>query len=816
MRLRKSILGAAALTLVAAPSLAQDSGGTLEEIVVTARKLGAERLQDVPITVTAITADTLRDMQVLDFEDFAYQVPGLTFLDTGPGQRRYVMRGIQSAGQQQVAVYYDEVPLPGIQSSTSNSGSQTTDLKLFDMERVEALRGPQGTTYGANSQSGTMRFITAKPDLDGFSATVGGQLGQTAHSNDYNWSGHGVFNIPLSEALGMRLVAYNVEDAGWLENNRCRPVNPAEDPRDPGVALTCLNLADFNYVDTRGFRANFLWQPSEDFSLTAQYWWQDRYLAGDNRYHPYDTYDERGASDNGDKDNVAGFTHFHTGEFLVGDYAQTFKPDEQNIFSLTGDWDLGFATLTATASRYERDFEFKFDSTWIITFLYQNNSSEDFNFFTERADLIYALTDQRQSLDQNAFEVRLTSAGDSALQWVTGVFWRERNTEFQSFVPVINADGFTFDPGTPFTIPPTSEPGAGIPGCHPCVFARFADKDITENALFADASYQLNEEWEIGVGVRWFKVEQFEIGDTVFNFAAFAPNPPDGRTDDLEIDDDEITTKLVLRWQPRENLTVYGTRAEGYRLGGTNNPGIINNPASAEAGVPPLFEADKVTSYELGVKSQLMDGAVQWNNAAFFMLWENLQVDGDDPTGAFGFIGNAGEAEVMGFETEVIGRFGNLDLTAAVTFLGKRELTEDQVSESVLAPGKAGDKIPQIPELTASFAAQYNFQPPITVGTPSCAWKAATRAVPIRICGLIRAPIASRMHSSCSTHDWVSVTKSGRWTCSCSWRILPMRRRISRSGPAVASPPTRSPAARARWGCRSPRRSAARPVSPFL
>ena len=714
MRLRKLILGAAALTLVAAPSLAQDSGGTLEEIVVTARKFGAERLQDVPITVTAITADTLRDMQVLDFEDFAYQVPGLTFLDSGPGQRRYVMRGIQSAGQQQVAVYYDEVPLPGVQSASSNSGSQTTDLKLFDMERVEALRGPQGTTYGANSQSGTMRFITAKPDLEGFSATVGGQLGQTAHSNDYSWSGHGVFNIPLSDALGMRLVAYNVEDAGWLENNRCRPVNPAEDPRDPGVALTCLNLADFNYVDTRGFRANFLWQPSEDFSLTAQYWWQDRYLAGDNRYHPYDTYDERGVSDNGDKDNAAGFTHFHTGEFLVGDYAQTFKPDEQNIFSLTGDWDLGFATLTATASRYERDFEFKFDSTWIITFLYQNNSDEDFNFFTERSDLIYALTDQRQSLDQNAFEVRLTSAGDSALQWVTGVFWRERNTEFQSFVPVINADGFTFDPGTPYTIPPTSQPGAGIPGCHPCVFARFADKDITENAVFADASYQLNDQWELGVGVRWFKVDQFEIGDTVFNFAAFAPNPPDGRTDDLEINDDEITTKVVLRWQPREDLTLYGTRAEGYRLGGTNNPGIINNPASADAGVPPLFEADKVTSYELGMKSQWMDGAVQWNNAAFFMLWENLQVDGDDPTGAFGFIGNAGEAEVMGFETEVIGRFGNLDLTAALTFLGKRELTEDQVSESVLAPGKAGDKIPQIPEMTASFAAQYNFQPPIT------------------------------------------------------------------------------------------------------
>ena len=713
MRLRITFMGAAALMLFGVPGYAQDSEGAIEEIVVTARKLGAERLQDVPVTVTAFTAETLEAMQVLDFEDFAYQVPGLTFLDTGPGQRRYVMRGIQSAGQQQVAVYYDEVPLPGIQSASSNSGSQTTDLKLFDMERIEALRGPQGTTFGANSQSGTMRFITAKPDLEAFSATVGGQFGQTAHSNDYNWSGHAVVNLPLSETIGMRMVAYNVEDAGWLENNRCRPVNPAEDPRDPGVDLACLNLEDFNYIDTRGFRANFLWRPSDTFTLNAQYWWQDRYLAGDNRYHPYDTYDERGVSDNGDKDNAAAFTHFHTGEFLVGDYAQTFKPDEQNIFSLTGDLDLGFATLTATASRYERDFEYKFDSTWIITFLYQNNSSPEFNFFTERADLIYALTDQRQSLDQNAFEVRLTSAGESALQWVGGVFWRERTTDFQSFVPVINTMGLTYDPGTPYTIPPTSEPGAGIPGCHPCVFARFADKDITESAVFADASYQLSDQWELGVGIRWFKVEQFEIGDTVFNFAAFAPNPPDGRTDELEIDDDEITTRAVLRWQPNEELTVYGTRSEGYRLGGTNNPGIINNPRSVEAGVPPLFEADKVTSYEIGVKSQWLGGAVQWNNAAFFMTWENLQVAGQDPTRAFSFIGNAGEAEVNGVETEVIGRFGNLDLTAALTFLGKRELTEDQVSDSVVAPGKAGDEIPEIPEMTASFMAQYNFQPPI-------------------------------------------------------------------------------------------------------
>ena len=690
---------------------------TIEEIIVTSRKLGAENVQDIPGAITAFGSETLRDMQVVDFEDFARQVPGLTFLDQSPGQRRYVIRGVQSAGQQQVAVYYDEVPLPGVQSASSNSGSQTTDLKLYDMERVEVLRGPQGTVFGANSQAGTVRMITKQPILGEFEAYTNAELSQTDPSDDTNWNVQAVANVPLLENLAIRVLAYEGEDAGYINNTRCRPTDPA----DFGVAnapQSCLNLKDYNSVETTGIRTNLLWEPSETVTLKGQFWWQDRDLEGDVRYHPYDTFGVRPGTDNGDTDSVAPGAFFETGKFKSGDYAQTAQPDEQLIAALTGEFELPFANVVAAVSRYERDFEFKFDSTWIITFLFNNAGTDGMGrtFFQNRPDLVFALTDQRQSLDQNAFEIRFSSKDeDSPLQWVVGAFYRDRETEFQSFVPVVNAQGLTYDPGTPFTVPPTSNPGAGVPGCHPCVFARVDDKDIEEIAVFGEINYTFADVFDINVGARWFEVDQTELGSTVFQFAAFAPNPPSSATptgasppSKNTLGDSEIPWKVSLGWRATEDFTVYGVRSNGFRLGGTNNRGI------GAIHIPEEFGADELINYEVGIKTQWMENRVTWNTSLFFMEWDNLQVAGQDPTGAFGFIGNAGAAKLQGIESELFAWLGDsLYISGQFNYLWKKELTEDQVTDEVIAPGLAGDQIPRIPEFTASFTAQYNFLLPL-------------------------------------------------------------------------------------------------------
>ena len=720
---------ALALLGASGPSMAQDSGSddAIEEIIVTSRKMGAERLQDIPAAISALDRKALEEMMVVDFEDFAHHVPGLTFLDNSPGERRYVVRGVQSAGQQQVAVYYDDVPLPGVQSSTSNSGSQTTDLKLYDMERVEVLRGPQGTVFGANSQGGTVRFITTQPVLGEWESYVSAELSQTKPSADNNWNIQAVANLPLSDNIAARVLIYDGEDAGYIDNTRCRATNPAEDPRSPDTALSCLDQQDYNWTETSGIRTNLLWEATDTARIKAQFWWQDRQTGGDSRYHPFDAFNPNPTEKAyaGNADSVAGFAFFQHGKFKSGDFALTPKPDEQLLYSLTGEFELPFANVTATASHYERDFKFKFDSTWIITFLLQNGiesglpaCSVDPNNAAGclRADLLFALTDQRQDLDQDAFEIRLNSKdSDSPIKWVVGAFFRNRASTFQSFVPVVNTEGVLFNPPVPATLPPGNEIGAGIPGCHPCVFARTDNKDIDEKAIFGEVNWAISDTIDLNFGARWFEVEQKETGQLHFDFSAFAPNPPDPTTPTgasvpsiNNLSDDEVPWKVAIGWHPSDALTVYGVRSNGFRLGGTNNRGIGNIV------IPEEFAADELTNWEAGIKSQLVGGQLAFNASIFFMEWENLQVAGQDATGAFGFIGNAGSAEVQGFELELGGALSaNFSVTGQLTFLNKAELTEDQVTTTFQANGLKGDQLPRIPEMTAAFTAQYNFQLPV-------------------------------------------------------------------------------------------------------
>ena len=712
------------------PVLAQQDGADveIEEIIVTSRKLGAESLKEIPAAISALDRTTLEEMMVVDFEDFARQIPGLTFLDTSPGQRRYVVRGIQSAGQQQVAVYYDEVPLPGVQSSTSNSGSQTTDLKLYDIERVEVLRGPQGTVFGANSQGGTIRFITAQPNLDNFDGYVSAELSRTDRSGSNNTNFQAVANIPVTDSFGARVLVYDGEDAGYIDNNRCRATNPAEDPRDPGTALSCLDLDDVNYAKTTGLRTNLLWEASDNVTIRGQFWWQDRRTGGDSRYHPFDAYNANMPKDPvyaGNRDNVAGFTFFQEGKFQSGDYALTPKPDEQTIYSLTGEFGLSFADLTATVSRYERDFQFKFDSTWIITWLLRNGIEDGLPACTSagqtdptciRADLLYALTDQNQSLEQDAFEFRFNSNNsESAIQWVAGGFWRNRRSTFQSFVPIINTNGALFSPPNPPTLPPPNEIGSGIPGCHPCVFARTDNKDITEKAIFGEIDWAINDSLNLNVGARWFDVNHEEVGQTNFQFAAFGSNPPDPSTPTgatppsfNNLSDSEVPWKVALAWHLSDQTTVYGLRANGFRLGGTNNRGI------GAIHIPESFQADELVNYEFGIKTVFGGNRNTFNASVFLMEWDNLQTAGRDLTGAFGFIGNAGSAKVQGIEVDVASALTDrLYVTGQITYLSKKELTEDQLSDDIRAPGLKGDQIPRVPKYTAAFTAHYSFDLPI-------------------------------------------------------------------------------------------------------
>lgn len=675
----------------------------IEEIIVTGRKRGAELLQDVPAAITAIGRETLQNQSIENFEDFAYFVPGLSFSDTGPGEKRYVIRGIQSAGQQQVAVYYDEVPIPGVQDASSDSGSQTTDLFLYDMERIEVFRGPQGTTFGANSQSGLVRFLTVKPNLSDVEASVKGNVSHTNEGSE-DWFAAGMINVPIIEnELAVRLVPTTGRMSGFVDNFGLGRLDEDGDgqPDDPGEPLI-----NFNWREWTSLRAMLRWQPIPEFTIDAMAWLQERDSGGSDRYHPFDTIFDDSltqqeklalSSDQGGRDRAPEVARFQTGQFISGDLTRTKKPDDQQIYSLTAEYQLPWANLTAAGSYYTRDFGFKFDSTWIILFLGAIEAG--------REDLVPAVTDQFQSLDQWTGEIRLNSTHGGPVQWLFGVFARDRESEFQSFVPVVEAEsGEQFDPGTPIT-GPSDEPGAGIEGCLPCVFARVSTKDIEEQAVFGELSYAFLDDFEATVGLRWFRVEQSDFGATVFQFALFGSNIPPALTENAE--EDRLIKKFQLSWTPTPEVTLYGVASQGFRLGGTNNQGI--------ADVPDFFEADDLWNFEVGAKTQLFGNRVVFNTSLFYLLWDNLQVAGQDPTGAFGFVGNAGEAEVLGLEAEIFASpIQDLNLTANATWLPTRELTEDQVSNEIVAPGRAGDLIPRIPELQFSLTGQYFYDVPNT------------------------------------------------------------------------------------------------------
>ncbi|HWM69651.1 MAG TPA: TonB-dependent receptor [Steroidobacteraceae bacterium] len=675
------------------PSGADDDAGRLSEVLVTARKRGEETAQSIPTAITAIGSAQLDAMGVRDFTDFAYSVPGLTFNDQGAGEKRYIIRGVFSPGQEQVAVYYDEVPAPGIQSSTGDSGSQTPDLKLVDMDRIEVLKGPQGTTFGANSQTGVVRFITKKPSLTEVTASVDANAQYMQHGNP-GGGANGTFNLPLiQDVLGVRLTAYYDRTGGYIDNVR-------------------LGNDDINWSRTEGGRALVRYQPQEGTTIDAMLWLQNRDIGGANNYYPYDSFHVRGTgpSNNGYNDHIPNFAYFNTGEYNTADYVQTPLPDKQQIYSLTLTQDVKFATLTATGSFYKRNFGFFRDNTWAVISLglgpaalqgtpncFKNAAAPNAATCI-RGDLFPELTNQTQDITQKSGEIRLNSNGDGPLGWLAGFFYRDRDSNFQSVSPVVDPDtGLPF----PVTSPPagySALPGAGITGCQPCALARYNERTIKEHAEFGELTYRFFSKFEAMVGLREFSASQTDTGFYLFQFPTFGntlPAPAHGH-----FTENKLIKKFQLSYRPWDDMTVFALASQGFRLGGTNQ--------STFAAVPKGYGADSLWNYELGVKSQWLDKRVTVNVSAFDIEWDNIQVSGRDPTGSFGFISNAGKARVTGLEFETfVHPVRGFDVSAGFSYLPKRELTQDEVNNVVVAPGKAGDKLPRIPEFTGDLGAQY-------------------------------------------------------------------------------------------------------------
>ncbi len=622
--------GVLALSSVPAFAASDSTSGPsfeIEEIVVTAlRRTDPTLLQKTPMAITTVGGDTLEKRSLDNVTDLLKVIPGTAIVDQGTAQRKLVVRGVNSAGEPLTGLYYDETFIQGAPSTTNDAGQRMPELRLFDVERVEVLRGPQGTLYGASSMSGTVRALFNKPTNE-FGARVTAST-ESSEEGDIGYEANAMVNVPLvDEKLATRVVGYHRDRGGYIDN-------------------VPLKREDINTDETTGGRVLLRYTPAETLTvdLAAFIQRQEAFIsAWELPAGPYKT-------------NVP---------------TQLPVTDDFELYSLTTRWNLGFATLTGVASHFNRDLLATIDASRLM---FNVGGAPLANAFAP------AVLVQPQEIESDSYELRLSSNGDGPFVWTTGVYFDKRDSF--TLTRQLKADKATGLPLNPEQV----------------ALRRTIDETLEQRALFGEVTFNATDALAVTLGARYFDYDKSMTTETTKAFPQikfFAQLPLT-----FDSDEDGVVGKVNVAYTLSESALIYAQAAEGFRPGGTNQ--LANLPANL---VP--YESDSLMSYEIGAKTSWFDDRMTANLAAFRIDWDNMQVTGISPDGAFRFISNAGAAQIDGVELELAAApMQGLELSLGAAFLDAR-LTEDQISAAVNAPGREGDRIPNVPKVSAAVAVEY-------------------------------------------------------------------------------------------------------------
>ncbi len=645
-----------ALLLMLTTASAASQQSILEEITVTANKLGASSLQDLPAVVSVISGEYLADRGALDFVDFAGSVPGLQFQDLGPGDKEYIIRGVNSSGPSTVGLYFDEAVITG--SNAQDGGGRNPDIKLIDMQAIEVLNGPQGTQYGANSMSGVIRYVTNKPTADVFSGRVEVDYSATDEGDD-NKGINGTLNIPIVEdVFAARVVVWSADNTGWIDQRR-----------SIGGART-----DVNDEDTTGARVMFRYTSDERLTLDLMYLSQDTESGGSSRYTP-NGLPAFGNTDAGFPATVA------TTDYENTDLTRSPWKDEMDLLSLTGSYEFDAGTLTGTVNKFSRDILFNFDSSPILFF---------FGVPTP------GVTVQPQKREILSSEIRFASSLDGPVQYLVGAFNQQEDTDFVVNVVTSLSNGLP----APFVAGPDNNALDAPDGT--TFFGRYVTGKLKQNALFGEVSYDISDELVLTVGARHFRSDLDAVEGTLHDLGSAAALGPFNNDDS----DSKTTAKINLSYQPTDSLNVFGTVSQGFRVGGLNNADI-----SFSEGIPQSFTSDQLLNTELGFKMKLADGNVSLQAAIYQITWEDIQVGILDVESGIPYTTNAGEAEINGLEFSMDASLSeSLSFQLSLTLVNA-ELTEDQpFVDAGEDRGLSGDNIPNIPDVQGFAALTYEVE----------------------------------------------------------------------------------------------------------
>jgi iron complex outermembrane receptor protein len=592
---------------------------TLDAVTVTAQKR-SENLQKVPISMQVMGTEQLDELNISDFDDITTILPSVSFQRLGevPGNFQVYMRGVASGGDgnhsgpmPSVGVYIDEQPITTIRGAV--------DLHPYDIARVEALRGPQGTLYGASSQAGTLRIITNKPDPSAFAAGYGLEL-NTVHEGGSGHVAEGFANIPMGENAAIRLVGWSKEDAGYIDNVFGERTFPSS-----GITIDNADRAkdDFNYSDTHGARLALGINLGDNWTITPTVMTQKQYTHGSFGVDP------------------------NVGELATTQFYPQTSDDKWTQSALTVQGKIGSFDLTYAFAHFDRDMDTESDYS-DYAFWYDTLYGYGTYFVDDNGDMINPsqYIQATNGYKKRTHELRIASPAEHRWRFVAGVFWQDQDNEIQERYRV---DGLA--------------DSLSVTGWPDTIWLTRQQREDKDQAVFGEVSFDITDKLTATAGLRFYEVDNSLRG--FFGFAeGYSSNPTYGEgacnsqslppypnapceVFNKNVKEDDHLGRFNLSYQVNDDIMVYGTWSEGYRPGGINRRGTL---------LPYL--SDYLTSIELGWKMRLADGRLVFNGAVFEQDWEDFQ---------FAILGQNGLTEIKNANNARI-RGAELDLSWAATY----------------------------------------------------------------------------------------------------------------------------------------------------
>lgn len=628
---------------------APEPAAPYEEIIVTAQRR-ASTIQNTPVSVSAVSGEDMLERGITSITTLAAATPGISLKSEGLGQTEVELRGMTSSGgnSSTVGFYLDDIPLTA--PAGAQNGKVVIDPTLYDLNRMEVLRGPQGTLYGAGSMGGTVRLITNQPNLTDYHGSAQSILSGT-QGGGFNHADNAMLNLPLVPGkLALRVVGSEARTSGWIDRVVAGPfplVSADGTTRgDVQSAPVSKRYEGANSGQLYGTRATLLWQPTEDLSITPSLFYQ---TARQNGISAYD-------SDPGSNAHYQPFdiAEPSTDHIVIYSLTATYAFDDFDVSSITSRW-------TRRSTQVEDGSE-DFNNPLTGASWAANNALPNPGYYGPNGTGTIRGKEDDPSR-QFTQEVRAASRGDGPLTWVAGVY-------YSSFASTWTFDGQSANPSAYMDI------GTFQPATTTQWFKAYSPTEMKQYAVYAEGTYALTDALKADVGLRWYSYD-YRYSSTISGWGSGLGAAAPSESGLITMSENGFNPKFNLSYTFDPDLMAYATISKGFRPGGGNAQypttgaywSAVFTPYNFSGGKwPSSYKSDTVWSYELGEKARLFDRRLTVNASVYYEDWQNVQLmalPGDWPVNI-----NGNHASIYGGEIETRTQLGGgfqFDLGAGYT-----------------------------------------------------------------------------------------------------------------------------------------------------